>query len=361
VIRRELLDAARWDRLARRSFTSSAPARFFTPRFVIGATLFVLAMMVWRALRVYPTGVFDFYPLYFGGQAWLQSGDAYNLDIVIPPDRRDFQLFQIGNVYPFPAVLVTLPFSFLPPQVAAVLWTGLLSTGVVLALRLHNWPYWYLFGLPIVEGLRIEQYTTFIVIVQMIALWAWRERRPWLLALCCVVALTKPNHALFFVIMLTFLAKNWYPLIVQGLAFFGLSFALYPTWVFDWIPRLENHHAILHQPFLWQVALLAIPVFLIGDIITGTLLLQFIMMPFPGIYAAAAVPLGVLGDRRSYWLVLIGILALFFVPFVSVAWVVFLTVALPTVGLALWRWRARRQLAIPAATAPEPRWVGETA
>ena len=42
---------------------------------------------------------------------------------------------------------------------AAVLWVGLLSTGLVLALRLHGWPAWYLLYLPIMEGVRIEQYT----------------------------------------------------------------------------------------------------------------------------------------------------------------------------------------------------------
>ena len=107
------------------------PARLFTPRFLLGALLFVAAMMVWRGIRVYPTGVFDFYPLYYGGLAWRETGNAYALDLIIPPDSRNFQLFQIGNVYPFTAVLVTLPFSFPPPQVAAVLWIGFLSLGLV--------------------------------------------------------------------------------------------------------------------------------------------------------------------------------------------------------------------------------------
>lgn len=327
----------RWDTAARQAFASQRPARFCTPRFVFGAILFVLAMVVWRALRVYPTGVFDFYPLYYGGRAWLTTGNAYLLDMVIAPDRRDFQLFQIGNVYPFPAVLLTLPFSLLPAQWAGILWTGLMSVGLVLALRLHDWPFWYLIYLPILEGLRIEQYTVFVVICQMVALWAWRERRPWLLAVSCVLTLTKPNHSFFLALALVILAGNWRQFALCALSFFGASFALYPMWVVDWLPRLENSHAVLHQPFLWGLALFAIPLLLVGDVISGALLLQFLLLPYPGVYSSASLPLGIVGDRRSRWLIVAAVLWPVLGVLVGVAWATGLALVLPTVALGLLR------------------------
>jgi len=328
---------ASWDATARRTFASVRPARFWTPRFIVGAVLFVLAMVVWRAAVHYPTGVFDFYPLYYGGQAWLATGNAYALDAIIPPDRRNFQLYQIGNVYPFPAVLVALPFSLLPAQLAAVLWVGLLSVGLVLALRLHDWPLWYLLYLPILEGLRIEQFTMFAVLFQILALWAWRERRPWLLALCCVLSLTKPNHSFFLALALLVLAGNWRHFLTLAAPFFGASFALYPGWVFDWLPRLENSHAILQQPFLWGLALFAIPLFLLGDIIGGALLLQFAMLPYPGIYSSASLPLSVIGDRRSRWLIALASLWVIFGVTLGTGWATGLALVLPILALALLR------------------------
>ena len=340
---------ASWDAAARGAFVSARPARFWTWRFFIGAALFVLAMVVWRVLRTYPTGVFDLYPLYYGGQAWRATGNAYVLDAIVPPAHYSFQLFQIGNVYPFPAVFVTLPFSFLPAQLASLLWMGLLSVGLALALRLHDWPLWYLLYVPVLEGVRIEQYTMFVILFQMLALWAWRERRPWLLALCCVLSLTKPNHSFFLALALVVLAGNWRHFVAVAVAFFGLSFLLYPTWLFDWLPRLENSHAVLQQPFLWGLALFAIPLFLLGDIISGALLLQFAMLPYPGIYSSASLPLGVIGDRRSRWLIVFAILWAILGVFFGTAWATLWSIVLPIFALAvarnarpLWEFAGRR-------------------
>jgi hypothetical protein len=307
--------------------------------------------MIWRAIRVYPTGVFDFYPLYYGGQAWLHTGNAYALESVVAPELRNFQLYQIGNVYPFPAVVLTLPFSLLPAQLTAVLWTGLLCAGLLLAMRLHDWPLWYLAYLPVVEGLRIEQYTMFVVIFQVLGLWAWRERRPWLLALCSTVILTKPNHALFFVLALTFLAGNWRQFLAFAVPFYGLTLAIYPHWVLDWIPRLQNSHAVLHQAFYWQLALLAIPLLLMGDVIGGAMLLQFVLLPYPGSYSSAAIPFGVLGDRRSRWLIPIAVVWMIAGLLVGTAWATFLTIVLPVLALSGLRWWERRPV-------PEVRLIG---
>jgi len=340
---------ATWDATARGTFASARPARFWTTRFIVGAALFVVAMIVWRAAVHYATGVFDFYPLYYGGQAWLATGNAYALDAIIPPDQRNFQLYQIGNVYPFPAVLVALPFSLLPAQLAGVIWVGLLSVGLVLARRLHDWPLWYLLYLPILEGLRIEQFTMFAVLFQILALWAWRERRPWLLALCCVLSLTKPNHSFFLALALIVLAGNWRHFLALAAPFFGASFVLYPSWVFDWLPRLENSHAVLDQPFLWSLALFAIPLFLLGDIIGGALMLQFAILPYPGIYSSASLPLGVIGDRRSRWLIVVAPLWAILGVFFGMSWATLWSIVLPIFVLAfvrhgrpVWERAARR-------------------
>ena len=56
--------------------STAAPAATFSPRFLAGAALCALTVMLWRATQSYPTGVFDFYPLYYGAKAWLHTGNA---------------------------------------------------------------------------------------------------------------------------------------------------------------------------------------------------------------------------------------------------------------------------------------------
>lgn len=319
---------------------SGPPARArFTWRFWVGACAVVLAAMAWRAWQRYPTGVFDFYPLYYGGVAWLHTGNAYDLSAVIPPGARDFQLYQIGNVYPFPAVLATLPFSLLPAQLAGTLWVGLLTAGLLVTLRLNGWPAWYLLYLPLLEGLRIEQYTVFVLVCQLLAVWAYRQRRPWLLAVCCALILTKPNQGFIFVLALALLARNWRQLLVACGALWGGALLLYPRWVADWVPMLANSHNTMHQPFYWQIALLALPLLALGDVIGGALVLQFLLLPFPGSYAASALPMIAIEDRRSLWLMPLSFCWPLAALTTGQAWATALTLVLPVVALAVWRRR----------------------
>ncbi|HEX2186381.1 MAG TPA: glycosyltransferase 87 family protein, partial [Chloroflexota bacterium] len=321
------------------SAAGTAPREpFFSGRFVAGALLVVLAAVVWRATRSYPTGVFDFYPLYYGAKAWLHGGNAYVLDAVVPLADKEKQLFQIGNVYPLPAVFLALPLSFLPPHLAGTVVVGLLTAGLVLALRLHRWPWWPLLYLPVLEGLRIEQYTMVILVLQLVALWALRERRTWLLALCCAVILSKPNQGLMFVLALLLLARDRRQVAKVGAVcalVWGGAFLLDPTWVAEWIPTLHNSHETLHQPFYWQLGLLAIPLLLARDLVGGALVLQFVMLPFPGSYAASALPLAVLPDRRGIWLAPLSFLWPFAAVLLGAAWATGLTLVLPVVALAL--------------------------
>lgn len=112
---------------------SSADARL-----VVLAVVAVAAAAALRADQHYRTRLFDLYPLYYGGLAWLETGNAYLLDTVVPAADRGHQLFEIGNVYPLPAVLVTLPLTLLQPQVAGIIWVAFLVAGLIAALRLYG-------------------------------------------------------------------------------------------------------------------------------------------------------------------------------------------------------------------------------
>src|SRR4051794_36344467 len=99
-------DAGGWH--ARFAGAASAPARpAFTPRFLLGVVLCVVVVMGLRAtpLMAQKTDVFDLYPVYFGGRAWLQTGNAYATQQVVPAYHQPWDLYRTGNMYPLPAVL----------------------------------------------------------------------------------------------------------------------------------------------------------------------------------------------------------------------------------------------------------------
>lgn len=328
----------------------------FTRGFLLFVVCCVVAVIGWRLTVTYPTDVFDFYPIYFGGQAWLQVGNAYATQQIVPAYHQPWDLYRTGNMYPLPAIVLGLPLSLLSPTLAATLWVGLLTAGVLLALRVSGLPLWWGFALPIVDGIRIEQYTVLIVIAQILALWAHRERRPWALAACCALILTKPNQGLFFVLVLVLLARNWRQQIAVNALVWGGSLLLDPHWVGEWLPTLDRYRQLTHQPILWGFALFAIPLLLMRQWLAAATIAQFLILPFPtaSTYAAGAVPLTVLDDPRSKWLTLLSYVwvvpALFFGP----AWATALTILLPMVLLAALRHYEARY---GAASLPTPRFT----
>jgi hypothetical protein len=331
----------------------AAPMRF-SRRFILAVLICALAAMGWRATRVYPTDVFDIYPVYFGGKAWLQTGNAYATQQIVPTYHQSWDLYKTGNMYPLPAILAFLPLSLLPPTPAATLWVGFLIAGMLLALRLGRLSLWWAFSMPIFDGIRIEQYTIFIIILQIVALWAWRERRPWLLAFCCALILTKPNQGLFFVIVLTVLARNWRQQLLLGLAIWGGSFLLDPNWFFEWLPTLSRYRQLTQQPIFWGLTLFAIPLLLIRDWLAAASVLQFLVLPFPtgSTYAVGAVPLSVLDDPRSKWLSYMSYAWVVPAAFLGVAWATALTLILPVVALSALRWYERRRAGLVVTPLP---------
>ena len=337
----------------------------FSWRFLLGVLLCVLAAMLWRATQSYPTQLFDFYPLYYGAKAWLHGGNAYVLDAVAPARDHGYSLFEVGNTYPLPAVLLVLPLSLLPAKLAAIVWLGALTAGLLLALRLAGLPSWLLLTLPVLDGLRLEQYTILVLALQLVALWAYRTGRHWWLAWCCALILTKPNQGLVFVLAMLLLARHWRQQLVAGTLLWGGTLLLDPNWLSEWWPSLARYQALTDQPVFWWLALFAIPLLLVRDYIGGAIVLQFVLLPFPilSTYAASAVPLSVLDDRRSKWLVPLSFLWVVPALLIGQAWATALTLILPVVVLAALRRREQtaacprdgQQTALPpVAVAREP-------
>jgi hypothetical protein len=321
----------------------SAPGLKATRWYWLGVLGVVLAVMAWRITRDYPLPLFDLYPLYYGGLAWLNTGNAYDLASVVPATHYSFSVFQIGNAYPLPALLLTLPLTLLPPHIAGTLWIGLLTAGLLCGLRVLRAPFWMLLYVPLLEGLRIEQYTIVIVVLQLFALWAFAQRRAWLLAFLCALLLTKPTNGALMALLLGVLSRNWPQQIVALALVWGGSLLLDPNWAFEWLAAARTYNDVAQQPILWAVAALAVVPLLLRDWITAAVVLQLGVVPFPGVYAAASLQLGLLDDRRCRWLSVLSFLWPLVAFSTTKPLATTLTLVLPVVMLVALRWYEQRR------------------
>lgn len=310
--------------------------------------LFAIAgVMFWRSTQTYPTALNDLYPLYYGAKAWWHGAGAYNLTPVVPPEHHPYPLYQIGNIYPLPAVLLVLPLTILPPTAAAMVWLGGLVAGLLIALRLNGWSPWLLLYLPVINAVYAEQFTLFILVLQILAIWAYRTKRPWAFALCCALIVSKPNQGLIFVLALIILSRYWKQCAIVGGLIWGGSIVLDPRWISEWLPTLSRHHELTQQPILWWLALFALPLLLVRNYIGAAVMLQFLLMPYPhAAYPLSTVPLGVLDDKRYRWLIPLSFLWVLLHLALGEEWASVLTLILPMIALTLTGASARQRLTI---------------
>lgn len=319
---------------------ASPGARRFTPLYLALVVVCAALLMLWRDGRASFLGINDLYPLYYGAKAWLAGGNAYQLAEVAPLKDQQHGIFLTGNAYPLLAVVLVLPLSFLTPHMAAVVWIGLITAALLLALRLYGASPWLILFWPLLEAIRLEQFTAFVVLAQILALWALRERRPWLLGLACALVLTKPTQGFLFVLVLLLLTKDRLRPIAAIAALWGSTLLLDPTWPLEWLAGVEQYDAIALHPYYWQLAMLAVPLVLLRHHLGAAILASFALFrfPLPSPYMASMLPLAVLDDRRVIWLVPASYLWWPLAATLGYAWGATLAFFLPMLVLATLRW-----------------------
>ena len=322
----------------------------FSPAFLLTVALCALGIILWRADRTYPIGMHDLYPIYYGAKAWLATGNAYDLAAVAPLADRFHGIYLTGNGYPLPAALLLTPLTLLSPKGAAIVWLGFIVASTLLTLRLAGASCWLILYWPFLEALRLEQYTALVVLFQILALWAYKARRPWLLALCCALMLTKPQQTIFFVLALVFLARNWRQQLAMGALVWGGATLLDPNWLGEWLTALSHYKEISGHPLYWQLGLLALPLVFFRNYLGAAIFLPFLffVFPIPSPYLAAVIPLAVLNDRRNVWLMPVSYLWFIATAYFGQGWfAVVLTLGLPALLISAMQWRER-------ASAPSP-------
>jgi hypothetical protein len=182
--------------------------------------------VVWlRYQHLPPTATSDFDAVWAAAGALRAGADPYAA-IQSPPWPWTLQ-------YPLPAVLLAVPFSFIPLELARAAFmaasVGLLAFGLT---RRAWWPLLVLLGGPMLIALFSVQWSPLLTAAALF---------PWLGALW----VAKPTTGAPL-----FAAYPDYRAIVGGLALLALSFAAWPHWVGGWRAALDDapHRAAILRP-----------------------------------------------------------------------------------------------------------------
>ncbi len=274
--------------------------------FFIGAT----SLFAWYRLeKSYP--LFDTYPLYFGAKAWLANGNAYNLDPAVDPTTFGYYtkqgvfetpfaggMHQAGNGYPLPANWLFIPLSFLTPRMHSIIWVIGLFASCLVALRWAKLPPWIMLSFPVLDGLRMEQFTIFIVLMQIIALGAWNlpqthRRRALILAFASALMLLKPSHGLvtgLAILGYLLYQRQWWPLLISYGLIWGLPTIVDWNWPLEWLQALQVYNQSFEERFTpWWLLLFVFIFWRQRDYLACLTVSQLALVPYTWIYSNSSL------------------------------------------------------------------------
>lgn len=265
---------------------------------LVGVGMIALAQIAFRGDQGY---LLDFYPLYRGAQALLDSGDAYDLAHLQQPGLG---VSLVGNAYPIHAVLLLgLPFAWLPPGLAVVSWTLAVGLAWIMAVRwADESPYWLLW-LPMWQALLIQQPSAALGAAAVGALGAMRRGNPWVLAVCIALLAAKPQQFLVLGLALAWGARAyWRQMAIVWGTIAAVAFAAQPDWIARWLERVDVRAELIPVTwFGWVVIPLAAILAMRGWRESSLAVASTGIAPWPsvgGYYMAVAWPLGV-GHRQA--------------------------------------------------------------
>lgn len=199
----------------------------------------------------------DYQPPLWALQIELAGGSAYGEEMAEQFRQEYAEPFASGGfAYPLPVMWLALPIVALPDVAIGPVWCVLSVGSVLLGLVLLRMPVYLVFFLPLPLGMYLQQVTVLLTGLLLIGIWAWREQRWWLLA--AIVALTiaaKPQTTFVVAATLGVLALRagaWKPLVVCGLVVAGLTFALEPTWLAQWLAAVARYRAAIGQTWVFE-------------------------------------------------------------------------------------------------------------
>lgn len=286
-----LMDRNERSGITKLMYTRGMPNKPLTTRerwlmaMLVGAALMGISLLV---------GGRDYQPPLWALQLELAGDSAYGEVMQARfAEHYDEPFASGGFAYPLPVMWLALPLIVLPEWMIGPVW-GMLGVGSALVgLLLLRMPLFLLFFLPLPLGFILQQVTVMLVGLLLIGIWAWQQRRWWILG--AIVALTigaKPQATLVAAVVLAFLALRagaWLPIVVCMLAVFLPTFLLEPNWVGAWVAAVARYHSAIGPKMLWQWIPVALLLLGFRQYWAGAAVLQIAL--FPSLLGYTLLPL----------------------------------------------------------------------
>lgn len=201
---------------------TAAPSRTWRAKASLAAGLAAGLFVVILYARQQPGVISDWDPTWVATQALLRGENPYDA-IQVPP-------WPNWLLYPLPALLVTVPFTFIPLPLARGLFVALGTAAFTYVItRRARWTLYFLISGAMLWSWMVVQWAPLLIAVVLTAPLSW------LLAV-------KPT--------LGFALWSGWPnrkAVIGGLLFVGISLLIRPTWIPEW---LESVSKTPHSPHL---------------------------------------------------------------------------------------------------------------
>jgi hypothetical protein len=231
-------------------YRPSSPSTAWIQIGLIAALLLGLLAFV----STYLKGI-DYLPLIWSARLELAGKSSYGpeMQALFQQYYDNPDLVRGGFAYPLPAFWLGIPFAFLPDAIAKAIWCAVSLISVGLGLYLLKMPKAFFLFVPVLWGMSELQNSVILIGLSMIAIWAARQERWWLLAwLVVLVGGSKPQATLLcsgFLVFTLLQARQWKPLMVASLVLVGIPFLFEPNWPFAWLEAARRYNASI--PYMW--------------------------------------------------------------------------------------------------------------
>ncbi len=219
--------------------------------------LFYLLALLFLLLLAWLGDGRDHYQLLYALQAELGGSSAYGeatfqriaATYRAPGPQQCEMCAQAGFGYPLTAIWVALPFIWLPQTWWSVAWelvsVAVIITGLYLTRLSPLWVVWW----GMVNSIYSNNYSTILIGMVLIGVWAVRQHHTTLASLLIVLLLaTKPQTVGVFGLALAWQLwqrRQWQWLVGFSVLVGGATFAVQPDWIIVWLQSLRRFAGVV--------------------------------------------------------------------------------------------------------------------
>lgn len=295
--------------MMRRSTTRSSTPTTLALAVMIGVFLIICVWATYTYFTAPYPGANDFFQRWHGSRAfWVEGQNPYSREVALAaelalygaPASTDPALDQYPGdfLYPFPMALVLAPLTPLSYALASAVWlvwtAAWCGLSFVLLAQLYGWRLsplllvagvaWAVTFYPTARGVFLGQPGTFVVCLQMVALWALGKNRDVLAGVLLAISTYKPQIGLLIIPFLLLWGLRYgqrqfvIAFVVASAVIVGASFLLLPSWLGDWLAQVAQYtgYTRIGSP-VWVIAHVYLP-FLgtPGEVVLTVLALLFL-------------------------------------------------------------------------------------